>query len=89
MTLSIVAHLLGFSELVEESDDLVFETWFCGGSCLEGDAREEIGSYTFVEATTCGGRPSYARVCPHYSLSLSVLVLSYLWTVVSALMKLI
>ena len=39
---------------------------------MEGDTREERGSYTFVEATTCGGRPSYARVCPHYSLSLSV-----------------
>ena len=46
MTLSIVAHLLGFSELVEESDDLVLESWFCGGSCLEVDAREERGSYT-------------------------------------------
>ena len=47
-------------------------TWFCGGSCLEGDAREERRFVHLVEATTCGGRPSYARVCPHYSLSLSV-----------------
>ena len=31
---------------MEESDDLVLETWFCGGSCLEVDAREERGSYT-------------------------------------------
>ena len=72
MTLSIVAHLLGFSELVEESNDLAFATWFCGGSCLEVDAREEGVSYTLWRQRLCGGRPSYARVCPHYSLSLSV-----------------
>ena len=74
---------------MEESDDLVSRLGFCGGSCLEGDAREERGSYTFVEATTCGGRPGYARVCPLYSLYLSVFGIVLLRTVVSALMKLI
>ena len=46
MTLSIVAHLLGFSELVEESVDLALDLALCGVSCLEVDAREERGSYT-------------------------------------------
>ena len=56
---------------------------------MEGAAREERRFVHLVEATTCGGRPSYARVCPYYSLSLSVFGIVLLRTVVSALMKLI
>ena len=68
----------------------MFRLGVCGESCLEVDAREEGVSYTLWRQRLCGGRPSYARVCPHYSLSLYLfLVSSYLWTVVSALMKLI
>jgi len=73
---------------VERRNDLGLDLAICGGSCLEVDVRRR------EVRTPCGGNDFVEEDLATLgfvltTLSLSVLVSSYLWTVVSALMKLI